>query len=201
MKFNTHGYQKKMIIAVMLSLSLLFLQGCGSGKKGITIDSAPQGADILADGKKIGKTPMQISQDQYFPPRWYGTSYQVKGQLALQMEGCEPVSMEVNDLVLSKDIRKDLKCDTKMMQPSPAVHAPEKPKPDTKQPAMHKAAPASVPAASTATTEPPAPAPSKKSVADDDIEKRLSKLKGLLDRGAITSDEYASQRQRILDSI
>lgn len=195
MKFNIPGYQRKIIIVGLLLSSLLLLQGCGSGRKGITIDSDPQGADILADGKNIGKTPMHIKQDDVFPPHWYGRSYMVKGTLEIQKEGCEGVSMEVNDLVLSKDIRKSLTCKPGMLQKAPVADKPEKKKPVTQKPAAQKAAPVAVPA------KPESKPAVRAGSVDDEIEKRLSRLKGLLDRGVISSKEYTEQRKRILESI
>ncbi|GBE08206.1 PEGA domain protein [bacterium BMS3Bbin11] len=195
MKFNIPGYQRKIIIVGLLSSLLLLLQGCGSGRKGITIDSDPQGADILADGKNIGKTPMQIKQDDVFPPHWYGRSYMVKGKLEIQKEGCEGVSMEVNDLVLSKDIRKNLTCKPGIIQKAPVANMPGKKKPVTQKPAAQKAVPAAIPV--TVESRPAV----KASSVDDEIENRLSRLKGLRDRGVISSKEYTEQRKRILESI
>ena len=186
MRFSIPGHQRKIIIVGLLSSSLLLLQGCGSGRKGITIDSDPQGADILADGKNIGKTPMHIKQDDVFPPHWYGRNYMVKGVLEIQKEGCEGVSMEVNDLVLSKDIRKSLTCKPGMKQKAPVADKPVKQKG-----APVVAAPAAVE---------PKPAARSSSV-DTEIENRLSKLKDLRDRGVISSKEYTEQRKRILESI
>ena len=116
MKTHAALQPRKFLVPVLLSVSLVFLQGCGSGRKGITIDSDPRGADILADGKNIGKTPMEIQQDDVFPPRWYGRTYMVKGKLEIQKEGCEGFNMEVNDFVLSSDINASLKCAPGMMQ-------------------------------------------------------------------------------------
>lgn len=93
----------------ILAVSILVLQGCSGGRM-ITIDSEPQGASILADGKNIGQTPMEIETDEVFPPRWVGTTYIVKGKLAIQKEGCEKFTMDVNDNNLSKDINASLTC-------------------------------------------------------------------------------------------
>ena len=188
-----NSQQRNILIIGLILSSFLFLQGC-SGRKGITIDSEPQGASILADGKNIGNTPLQIKQDDVFPPRWHGTSYMVKGKLEIQKEGCDSYTMDVNDFVLSKDIRASLNC------PPGAAQTMNKPAPVSDMPEVNdtKAVPA-VPAAAPVNGESPASA--KSSTADDEIEKRLSRLKDLLDRGVITSKEYADQRKRILDSI
>lgn len=119
----------------------------------------------------------------------------VKGKLEIQKEGCEGVSMEVNDLVLSKDIRKNLTCKPETIQKAPVANMPGKKKPVTQKPAAQKAAPAAIPA--TVESRPAV----KASSVDDEIEKRLSRLKGLRDRGVISSKEYTEQRKRILESI
>ncbi len=118
----------------------------------------------------------------------------VKGKLEIQKEGCDSYTMDVNDFVLSKVIRASLNC-----QPG-AAQTMNKPAPVSGMPEVNdtKAIPA-VPAAAAVRAESPAPA--KSSTADDEIEKPLSRLKDLLDRGVITSKEYADQRKRILDSI
>jgi len=195
-KFSSNRQQGNILIFGLILSSLLFLQGCGSGKKGITIDSEPQGADILADGKNIGKTPMHIKQDDVFPPHWYGSSYMVKGELEINKDGCEGFSMKVNDAVLMDDIKASLKCSPGMMKAAPAAAEPvEKAVNDT-------------PAASTAEpVKPAAPAKADSTVTpkpvtmDADIEGRLTKLKSLRDRGVISADEYSAQRKRILDSL
>ena len=197
MKFSSNRQQRNILIIGLILSSFLFLQGCGSGKRGITIDSEPQGADILADGKNIGKTPMQIKQDDVFPPHWYGRSYMVKGKLEIQKEGCDGFNMEVNDLVLSKDIKASLKCKPGAVQSvsEPATEpepAPEPKKMEAKKAKPVSAAPAPVPVKAE---------PSKPAAMDEGVEQRLTKLKSLRDRGVITADEYSDQRKRILDSL
>lgn len=193
MELSLNSQQRNILIIGLILSSFLFLQGC-SGRKGITIDSEPQGANILADGKNIGNTPLHIKQDDVFPPHWHGTSYMVKGKLEIQKEGCESFNMEVNDFVLSKDIKASLNCKPgaaqSMNKPASVSNMPE---------GKDTEAVSDVPAPAAVRAEPPASA--KSSTVDDEIEKRLTRLKDLHDRGVITSKEYADQRKRILDSI
>ncbi len=192
MELSFNSQQRNILVIGLILSSFLFLQGC-SGRKGITIDSEPQGADIVADGKNIGKTPLQIKQDDVFPPRWYGTSYMVKGKLEIQRDGCDSFNMDVNDFILSKDIKANLNCrpgaTQSMNQPAPQSDMPKE---------KGTKAVSEVPAPTPVTAE---PASTKPRTADDDIEQRLLRLKDLRDRGVITSKEYADQRKRILDSI
>lgn len=102
---------------LLLAAVTLLLGACTSGHM-ITIDSEPTGAEILANSKPIGKTPRQIVPDEVFPPRWIGGSYMVKGKLVLEKEGCRKYEMDVNDLVLSKDIKATLDCNGTMQQPA-----------------------------------------------------------------------------------
>lgn len=104
-------------------MSIVYLAACASNRL-VTIDSSPQGADVIADGKKIGVTPIEIMPDDVFPPRWIGSSYMVKGKLELVKQDCEPLSMEVNDNVLSQPVSKDLKC-TEQTKAAPAAVAAE----------------------------------------------------------------------------
>lgn len=109
------------ILLTALLVCVFYISGCASNRL-VTIDSKPQGADVIADGKKIGVTPIEIMPDDVFPPRWIGSSYMVKGKLELVKQDCEPVSMEVNDAVLSKPVSKDLKC-SEQSKTVPAVAA------------------------------------------------------------------------------
>lgn len=186
MKFTSAKQQYKSIATVLFIFSLLFLQGCGSGKKGITIDSNPQGANVIADGKQIGVTPIHITQDEVFPAHWYGTSYMVKGELKINKDGCEGYSMKVNDAVLMNDITASLKCSPEAMKATPAAIKP--------------AADEAVKKSPVATAKPAAAAQAPVAM-DAGIEERLTKLKSLRDKGVISADEYTAQRKRILDSL
>lgn len=113
------------ITGLLVCFSLV-LAGCNSlptlstiGSKEITINSTPEGADINADGKLIGKTPMKIIPDDVFPPRWKGSSYLVSGTLGINKPGCKAFEMPVSDPVLSKDIKVDLECDPNYQPPTP----------------------------------------------------------------------------------
>lgn len=164
-------------------LASLLLQGCGLDRM-ITIDSEPQGAVVKADGKQVGTTPLQVNPDQVFPPRWYGTTYKVMGKLDLERDGCEGYSQEVNDLVLSKDIKATLRC-------APGVKAVPKAASQTPAAVM----PAPMPSATA-----PMPAPAAAAV-NGGIEQRLQQLKTLHDKGLITDQDYNEQRQRILSEL
>ncbi len=161
---------------VFILFALLLLQGCagiGSNKL-ITVSSEPQGAEVLADGKPVGRTPVQISQVQNFPPRWHGTSYTVKGKLEFRKPGCEPYTLEVNEGMLLKDIHVDLEC-------APGVGDGKVSGP--KESGAGRTAP-------------------RGAAADvRDIEARLERLGALRDRGTISEEEYRRQRRRILDSL
>ena len=202
MKFSSVKQQYKFIALSLISISFLVLQGCGS-KKGITLDSEPQGANVIADGKKIGVTPMHIKQDDVFPPHWYGATYMVKGTLEMSMDGCEGFSMKVNDAVLMNDIKANLKCNPGMTKPAAKEAKPAAvntmktaPAAKTAEPAMpvKAAEPAEPEKASTTKASSPEPV-------DASIEQRLAKLKNLRDKGVITAEEYSVQRKRILDSL
>lgn len=100
---------------VVIGVCLLLMQGCAANRV-ITIDSDPQGATVLADGKQIGETPVQINPDDVFPARWYSGTYMVKGKLTMDKQGCEQFNMDVGDHVLSKDIKASLECSAAALQ-------------------------------------------------------------------------------------
>jgi len=95
--------------SLIIMVNSILLMSCASNRL-ITIDTNPQGAKVIADGREIGITPLKIEPDEAFPPRWFGGSYLVKGNLELKKPECEPVSMKVNDMILSKDVTRKLNC-------------------------------------------------------------------------------------------
>ena len=97
----------------VILLGSVLLMSCESNRV-VTIDSQPQGASVIADGREIGKTPLEIVADEEFPPRWIGGNYMVKGNLQLKKPECESVSIKVNDSVLSNDISQKLTCSDKV---------------------------------------------------------------------------------------
>jgi hypothetical protein len=149
------------------------------GARKITIDSVPQGATIIATGREVGKTPLTVNPDDIFPPHWRGGSYLVSGQLKLTKPGCDSHLMEVNDPVLSKNIKIRLKCD-------PSYSAPVQP--------VQRVQPASrIQPVST-------PKPVKQEYPAT-IESRLDRIDALLKKGKISKEEYQEIRRRILDSL
>lgn len=165
---------------------MVFLVGCthnyGVVSDTITIGSEPQGATVYVDNLDIGATPLTISVEKVFPPRWTGlkerdpsgfASYRRRGTLILKKDGCHAYSAEASELNLSQDIKIALYCD-----PYRA--------PDAARTAEPKAA-----------AEKSAPAPA----ADESIEARLAKLEALRKKALITEQEYQKQRQRILNEL
>ena len=88
--------------------------------------------------------------------------------------------------------------------PLPSAPAPESPTVPDSQPAPPKTEPPPAPptasplpaaAPAAAQAEPPAQAP------DDDIEKKLAKLKELKDAGLLTDEEYEAKRKALVDKL
>jgi hypothetical protein len=167
---------------ILFLLPIAVLSGCASARM-VTIGSEPPGATVMADGKAIGDTPVTIHPDDVFPPRWIGSSYLVKGTLALEKNGCKRVSMPVDDRILSGDIQVSLQCTPATMNDAP--HSAQDAVPGAPIDAM--------PAEPQAVGSGAAGAHS--------VEKRLMELKRLHDKGLITDPEYTQQRKRILNSL
>ena len=158
----------------MLSLSAIAmaLQGCLSVP--VNIRSEPSGANVLADGKLIGTTPMQIRTDRVFPAKRRGLDWQREGTLTLERTGCAPKTLEVDNELLKRSLNVDLEC----RPDAPAVVA----------------APTAVPASRSAATR--ASMPTGGSTAE-----RLEELEELRRKNLVTEQEYRSIRKRILDQL
>lgn len=167
--------------------------GCSSvpiDLRRIAIRSDPPGAEVLANGKKIGVTPLTIVPDRDFPPvmDWSNLVYQAKGVLTLRKAGCKPYSEPVNDSVLSKDISVRLDCS------GPVAAAPAQSEPPA------PSVPPAVAPVSSGTEPRPAvrPAVPRHRLS---VEARLRRLEKLHKDGLITDREYRTIRERILSGL
>jgi hypothetical protein len=153
----------------------LALQGCLSVP--VNLRSEPAGATVLANGKTIGTTPMQITADRVFPHQRKGLGWEREGTLTLERPGCAPKTLAVDNDTLKRSLTVDLDC----RPDAPAVLAPQ-PAP-APAPAQTAAAPRSAPPPTGATAQ------------------RLDEVEGLRSQGLITEQEYQSISRRILDRL
>ena len=168
--------------SVWLALAVTaMLPACAGTRFGsvdrITIDSEPQGAQVLVANKPVGVTPLAVVLDDVFPVRWTKRTdkdtdgfafYRRLDTLTIKKDGCDPYTAQVNTDDLSRDIKINLKCD-----------------PNYKPPVV---------------AEPTRPAPVQRATSDS-LEQRLQQLEALKQKGLVTNDEYRAQRQRILGEI
>ena len=158
---------------MILYVSIL-LPGCAGSsathQKPANVTSNPSGAEVYADGKKLGVTPLRYKLYKAFPASWRDAMYQAHGVLTVSLDGCKDFILEVNDYVLSNPIHAELEC----IEPGESVSSSS----DT----QHK--------------NEPMVAPTVRPVGG--TEQRLKELEGLYSKGIITADEYKATRERIL---
>jgi len=172
-----------LLAAIMLNPKVLvisavtMLQGCsGSTVKGegpANVTSNPSGAEVYANGEKLGVTPLNYKLYKAFPAGWKNMMYQAQGVLMVKMDGCEDFTLQVNDYVLSDPIHAELVCSDKI--------APE--------------------VKSTVNQEVKRPVGETVASPPSEIENRLNELEDLYEKGVITREEYRETRERILNEI
>ena len=161
---------------VLVISAVIMLQGCsGSAVKqeGPAVTSNPSGAEVYANGEKLGVTPLHYKLYKAFPAGWKNWMYQAQGVLMVKMSGCEDFTLQVNDYVLSHPIHADLVCSDEMT-------------PEVK---------------STASEEVKSPVSEPVASPQSEIENRLNELEDLYEKGVITRQEYNETRERILNEI
>ena len=171
------------IPVIMLNLKLLLIstvitiQGCSGStiqEEGpASVTSNPSGAEVYANGQKLGETPLHYKLYKAFPAGWKNMMYQAQGVLMVKMDGCEDFILQVNDYVLSKPVHAELVCSDKIT-------------PDAKSKGI---------------LEVKSPVGESFASPQSDIEDRLNQLKDLYKRGVITTEEYSETRERILNEI
>ena len=149
----------------------LTLQGCLSIP--VNIRSEPSGATVLANGKMIGTTPMQIYADRVFPHQRKGLDWHREGTLTLERPGCTPETMQVDNDLLKRSLTVDLEC-----------------RPDAPVVTRSGAVPAQAAAAPRPATRP-----------SGGTAQRLKEVEELRRQGLISVDEYQSIRRRILEQL
>lgn len=171
------------LAAIMLNpkglviITVIMLQSCSGSavkeERPADVTSNPSGAEVYANGDKLGVTPLHYKLYKVFPAAWKNWVYQAQGVLTVKMGGCEDFTLEVNDYVLSNPIHAELVCSEKM--------APE--------------------VKSTVNQEVKSPVEKTVASPQSETENRLNELKDLYERGVITREEYSETRERILNEL
>lgn len=158
---------------IVIISSLLFGCSMSTTKQANVADvtSNPAGATVYANGLILGETPLQHALYEAFPASWSGGTYQARGVLTLKKAGCEEYTLKISDYILSQPIHADLKC-----------------------------SPTSTTQTKNNNTENSAILSTAKPV-QNTIEKRISELEALYNKGVITKDEYEKNRARILNEL
>ena len=164
--------QKRLVIS-----AVIILQGCsGTAVKEegpANVTSNPSGAEVYANGEKLGVTPLHYKLYKAFPAGWKNMMYQAQGVLMVKMDGCGDFTLQVNDYVLSNPIHADLVCSDEI---TPEVET-------------------------TVNQEVKSPVGETIASPQSEIENRLNELEDLYGRGVITMEEYRETRERILNEI
>ncbi len=165
------------LLSVILCLSVLY--GCSNAPVKPTkpnVTSNPDGAEVYANGTKLGNTPLSQNLYKVFPAGWKNLVYQAAGVLMIKLEGCKDYVLDVNDYVLSQPIHADLSCYDRVLN-----HNKIKDKAETSIPS---------------TSNPLNPTDSEIS-----LEVRLRKAKDLHQKGLINDQEYRQIKARILNEL
>ncbi len=115
---------------IIFAGAVLVLHGCSGAsvksQNSANVTSSPSSAEVYANGKKLGVTP--LSQDLYdvFPAGWKNSVYQAQGELIIKKDGCKDFTLEVGDYILSQPIHADLVCDASYQADKP-VQIPSSP--------------------------------------------------------------------------
>ena len=104
---------------------LLFAAGCSSvdgvehdlgnlfastADNPIRIQSEPSGADVYVMGKKVGVTPLKISQNDVFPTNYSKDMQDLYGKVTLKKEGCSDYVKTVNTKIVNVGLKAKLDC-------------------------------------------------------------------------------------------
>ena len=162
--------------ALMIGIATL-LQACsGSPVKEQdvpSVTSTPSGAEVYANAKKLGVTPLHYRLHTEFPAGWKNMMFQAQGVLMVKLDGCEDYMLEVNDYVLSRPIHAELDCGEGV---GSEVSAQEIQEPVSAEGATDAGA-------------------------RSEVENRLRQLEDMFNRGVITESEYKTTRERILNEL
>ncbi len=164
------------VTVLMIGVTTL-LQACSVSparqQEAPSVTSTPSGAEVYANGKKLGVTPLYDTLHSAFPAGWKNMMFQAQGVLMVKLDGCEDYTLEVNDYVLSRPIHAELVCGERT---GPGDSAQDSQEPKTSEAATD-------------------------AVTVNEVENRLKQLEDLFNRGIITESEYSTTRQRILNEL
>ena len=119
---------------------LLFAAGCSSmngvehdlgnlfastADNPIKIQSDPSGADVYVMGKKVGTTPLKISQADVFPTTYPKDMQDLYGKVTIKKEGCSDYVKTVNTKVVNVGLKAKLDCGQNSPEAQQASGAPQ----------------------------------------------------------------------------
>lgn len=181
----------------LLITSLIATQALAAGCTGIasisssdtlTVTSNPDGASVFIMDKKIGETPLEISQSTIYPNTYSPDKEGLYGVVTLKKAGCNDFSRRIGYRELIKNINADMECGDIDRQ------APEVPAQtgQSQTPIENKVVPEP---AQTVNYDPVNASRAR------NAKNRLIELNQLKTDGLITDEEFDTIRQRILDSL
>jgi len=96
-------------------LSFAVAAGCGgvstwTRADAIAVASEPAGATVYASGKRVGVTPLAVSQQDVFPLVYAPERQDVYGTLLLTKDGCKDHSVRVTNAMIRKGVDAKLDC-------------------------------------------------------------------------------------------
>ncbi len=148
----------------------------------ISIASIPSGADVYVMGKKVGMTPLKITDRDIYPVSYSNDVEQYYGKVILRKEGCGTQRRRLTRSEVRGGLTARLECKNNSPSISPPALRPDKP--------------------SITATNPSTPQP--ESLASPSVlpEKQLEQLRllqKLQEQGVLSDDEERKLRKRILD--
>lgn len=121
-------------------IPLLFAAGCSSldgvehdlgnmlsstADNPIKIQSEPSGADVYVMGKKVGVTPLKISQNDVFPNTYPKDMQDEYGKVTIKKEGCSDLVKSVNTKIVNVGLKAKLDCGQNSPEYQQAGGAPQ----------------------------------------------------------------------------
>ncbi|MES9853012.1 MAG: PEGA domain-containing protein [Candidatus Thiodiazotropha sp. L084R] len=194
---TTHPFARISCLSILLS-QLQACTGIGevSGEMPLRIETIPSGATVYIMEKAVGKTPMEITQSQLYPPAYDASKKGHYGNITIRKTECEDYTQRVKYQEFSNGLKIELACGEFSAKPVKTEQVQTKHSDPENRPIVKKEQIEEQTNVVNNSAD-----KGSQNISEASIKQRLLRLDSLHQESLISDEEYQSARKKILSEL